>query len=154
MPRFTTIDQLQAAVGQEFPPGPWNVIDQPRVSAFADVTDDHQWIHIDVDRARASEFGGTIVHGYLTLSLLSALGADVVGIDLPGAMLNYGLNRARFPAPVPTGSRVRAHVKVLALEARPPGQLLTLGYELEVDGQARPGCIAETLTLLAPQTEG
>jgi acyl dehydratase len=146
--RFTTISELEAAVGERVGVGPWISIDQERVTAFADVTEDHQWIHLDAERAANSPFKGTIAHGYLTLSLLPALARDALAVELGGPMINYGLNRVRFPAVVATGSRVRAHATIVDVEKRADGYLLTASYELEVEGQSRPGCVAETLTLL------
>ena len=97
---FTTLDEIAAAAGEELGTSDWLVIDQDRVDTFADATGDHQWIHVDVERAAAGPFGGTIAHGYLTLSLLPVLGSQVFALETPGAKLNYGVNKVRFPNPV------------------------------------------------------
>jgi acyl dehydratase len=156
--KVETIDGLKALVGVETGVGPWVEITQDRVNAFADVTGDHQYIHVDPERARQTMFGGTIAHGYLTLSLLPTLGQgrEGVQIDLHGRMaVNYGLNRVRFPAPVPVGKRIRLRSKLLNVEEINPGagpnggpQALQLTYEqtVEVEGSTRPGMVAETLS--------
>jgi acyl dehydratase len=156
--KVETIDGLKALVGEETGVGPWVEITQDRVNAFADVTGDHQYIHVDPERARQTMFGGTIAHGYLTLSLLPTLGQgrEGVQIDLHGRMaVNYGLNRVRFPAPVPVGKRIRLRSKLLNVEEINPGagpnggpQALQLTYEqtVEVEGSTRPGMVAETLS--------
>ena len=107
MRTFTTLDEVADAVGQELGTSDWLTIEQERVDQFADATGDHQWIHVDADRAAAGPFGGTIAHGYLTLSLIPLLGSQVFALDTPGAKLNYGVNKVRFPHPVRVGSKVR-----------------------------------------------
>ena len=109
MRTFTTLDEVAAATGEELGTSDWLTIDQERVNQFADATGDHQWIHVDVERAKAGPFGGTIAHGYLTLSLVPWLGSQVFSLETPGAKLNYGVNKVRFPNPVRVGSRIRAH---------------------------------------------
>ena len=109
MRTFTTFDELAGAVGQELGTSEWLTIDQERVDQFADATGDHQWIHVDVERAAQGPFGGTIAHGYLTLSLIPLLGSQVFRLETPGAKLNYGVNKVRFPNPVRVGSRVAQH---------------------------------------------
>ena len=99
MRTFTTIDELEAAVGEELGVTEWIEIDQDRVNLFADATDDHQWIHVDEERSAAGPFGGTIAHGYLTLSLIPMLSSRIFTMDTPGPRLNYGLNKVRFPMP-------------------------------------------------------
>ena len=101
MRTFTSFDDLTAAVGEDLGASDWLTIEQDRVDAFAEATGDHQWIHVDVPRATAGPFGGTIAHGYLTLSLIPMLGAQVFGLETPGAKLNYGVNKVRFPVPAP-----------------------------------------------------
>ena len=145
---FTTFDDLQAAVGTEIGTTDWVEIDQDRVNAFADATGDHQWIHVDVEKAKEGPFGGTIAHGYLTLSLVPWLGSQVFGLETPGAKLNYGINKVRFPNPVLVGSRIRAIVSVKDLADIPAGKQLTLGYVVEIEGQDKPACVAETVVLL------
>ena len=150
MRTFTSLDDLTAAVGEALGSSEWLTIEQDRVDAFAAATGDHQWIHVDVPRATAGPFGGTIAHGYLTLSLIPMLGAQVFGLETPGARLNYGVNKVRFPAPVPVGSRVRAHVTVVDVVDVQAGKQLTLGWTIEVEGGPKPGCVAETVVLLLP----
>ena len=148
MRTFTSLEELADAVGEEIGTTEWLTIDQARVDAFADATDDHQWIHVDAERAAAGPFGGTIAHGYLTLSLLPRFGAEVFRLETPGAKLNYGLNKVRFPAPVPVGSRIRARAKVVDVTDLPPGKQVTFGWTIEIEGGPKPACVAETVVLL------
>ncbi|WP_395696156.1 MaoC family dehydratase [Nocardioides sp.] len=145
---LTTLDELAAASGEELGTSDWLTIDQERVDRFAEATGDHQWIHVDVERAAAGPFGGTIAHGYLTLSLVPYLGSQVFALDTPGAKLNYGVNKVRFPNPVRVGSRVRAHVALGEVTDVPAGKQLTLRYTIEIEGEAKPACVAETVVLL------
>ncbi len=150
MRTFISLDDVAASVGEELGSSDWLTIDQERVDRFAEATGDHQWIHVDVERAKAGPFGGTIAHGYLTLSLLPMLGAQVFALETPGAKLNYGVNKVRFPAPVPVGSRIRAHGKVAGVADLPAGKQLTLGWTIEIEDHPKPGCVAETVVLLLP----
>ena len=145
----TTVAQLRELIGQEIGLGQWFLVDQERVNQFADVTGDHQYIHIDPERASKTLFGGPIAHGYLTLSLLPMLNKDREGIkiDLGAKMaVNYGLNKVRFPGPVHVGKRVRSRSKLLNVEEINP-KCIQMTYEttIEVEGAERPGCVAETL---------
>ena len=142
------LDALAGLTGEELGTSDWLEIDQDRVDRFADATGDHQWIHVDVERAAAGPFGGTIAHGYLTLSLIPMLGAQVFGLDTPGAKLNYGVNKVRFPSPLPVGSRIRAHVKVVDVADVPAGKQVTFGWAIEIEGGTKPACVAETVVLL------
>lgn len=148
MRTFTTTDEVRNSVGETFGPGPWLEIDQQRVNTFADATDDHQWIHIDPERAASGPFGATIAHGYLTLSLLAGLIQDVVVFDTPGPKINYGLNKVRFPSPVPVGSRVRLTTEIATADETANGVLVTLKNVVEIEGSDRPACVAESLILL------
>jgi acyl dehydratase len=148
MRTFTTIDELEAAVGEELGVTEWIEIDQERVNLFADATDDHQWIHVDEERSAAGPFGGTIAHGYLTLSLIPMLSSRIFTMDTPGARLNYGLNKVRFPMPVKVGARIRGRAVLVSLTDVPAGRQLTVGYTIEVEGEAKPACVAETVVLL------
>lgn len=148
MRTFTTVEELTAAVGTPVGSSDWLLVDQERVDAFADATGDHQWIHVDRERAAESPFGGTIAHGYLTLSLLPMLGAQIFSLDTPGAKLNYGVNKVRFPAPLKVGKRVRAHASIAAVAELPAGTQLTLGWTIEVEDEPKPACVAETVVLL------
>ena len=148
MRTFTTTEELEAAVGQELGTTDWIEVDQHRVDLFADATDDHQWIHVDQERAAAGPFGGTIAHGYLTLSLIPMLSSQIFAVDTPGARLNYGLNKVRFPMPVRVGARIRARATLVSLTDVPAGKQLTVAYTIEVEGEAKPACVAETVVLL------
>jgi acyl dehydratase len=145
---LTTLDDLAGAVGEELGTSPWLSIDQERVDRFAAATDDHQWIHVDVERAASGPFGGTIAHGYLTLSLVPHLGAQIFALETPGAKLNYGVNKVRFITPVAVGSRIRATASVVSVAEHPLGAQLVLGWVVEIEGEAKPACIAETVVLL------
>ncbi len=145
----TTIDELKTLVGQELGVGPWLEMTQERVDAFADVTGDYQYIHVDPERAAKTPFGGTIAHGFLTLSLLPLLGREREGIrvDLrPKMGLNYGLNRVRFVAPVCVGNRIRLRTRLLAVdEVAPSVYQLTQQQTVEIEGEARPAMVAESI---------
>jgi acyl dehydratase len=145
---FTTFEEIEQAAGQEIGTSDWVEITQDRVNQFADATGDHQWIHVDVERAKSGPFGGTIAHGYLTLSLVPWLGSMVFHLDTPGAKLNYGVNKVRFPNPVPVGSRIRLKVTINAVTDIPAGKQLTVGHVVEIEGQDKPACVAETVVLL------
>jgi acyl dehydratase len=145
---FGTVEEIEAAAGEELGTSDWVEVTQDRVDQFAEATGDHQWIHVDVEKAKQGPFGGTIAHGYLTLSLVPWLGSQVFSLDTPGAKLNYGVNKVRFPSPVPVGSRVRAHVAVDQVTDVPAGKQLTMKYVVEIEGQDKPACVAETVVLL------
>jgi acyl dehydratase len=142
----TGLDALRALVGTELGRSRWFEIGQDRIATFADATDDHQWIHVDPARAaRESPFGGTVAHGFLTLSLLPAMVADVLVMADAKLVVNYGLNKVRFPAPVPAGSRVRAAIVLAALESEVASSQLTLDVTVEREGGTKPVCVAEFL---------
>lgn len=145
---FKTFDEVSAAAGEELGTSEWLEIDQDRVNAFADATGDHQWIHVDVDRAASGPFGGTIAHGYLTLSLIPQFGAQIFSLETPGAKLNYGVNKVRFPNPVRVGSKVRATASFAEVTDIPAGKQLVTKFVLEIEGQDKPACVAETVVLL------
>ncbi|GAB3080420.1 MaoC family dehydratase [Nocardioides zeae] len=150
MRTFTSLDEVAAAAGEDLGVSDWVEIDQERVNTFADATGDHQWIHVDVERAAEGPFGGTIAHGYLTLSLVPWLGSLVFGFDTPGAKLNYGVNKVRFPQPLLVGRRVRAHVALGDVADLPAGKQVHIRYTIEIEGEAKPACVAETVVLLLP----
>jgi acyl dehydratase len=138
---------MAALVGQPLATSDWLTVDQSRIDAFAQATSDHQWIHVDPLRAAEGPFGATIAHGFLTLSLLPVLLASAYAIDDVQMGVNYGLNRVRFPAPVPSGSRLRAHLKLLAFDDLPDGGAqLTIEATVEREGSPKPVCVAELLT--------
>src|SRR4051794_29155042 len=144
------LDELAGITGQELGTSQWLEIDQERVDRFADATGDHQWIHVDPARAAAGPFGGTIAHGYLTLSLIPLLGSQVFALETPGARLNYGVNKVRFPHPVRVGSRIRDRVTMGEVTDLATGKQLTLRHVIEIEGQDKPACVAETVVLLLP----
>ncbi len=145
---FTTFEEIEAAVGEQIGTTDWIEITQKRVNEFADATGDHQWIHVDVAKAKDGPFGGTIAHGYLTLSLIPWLGSMLFNLQTPGAKLNYGVNKVRFPNPVLVGSRIRSTVTINAVVDIPTGKQLTVGHVVEIEGQDKPACVAETVVLL------
>ena len=147
---FHTFEEIEAAAGQEIGTTEWVAITQRRVNQFADATGDHQWIHVDVERAKAGPFGSTIAHGYLTLSLVPWLGSMLFSLQTPGAKLNYGVNKVRFPNPVRVGSRIRSRVTINAVTDIPTGKQLTVGHVIEIEGEDKPACVAETVVLLLP----
>jgi acyl dehydratase len=148
---FATPAALRAAVGQELGPGAWVEVGQARIDLFATATGDRQWIHTDPARAADGPFGTTIAHGFLTLSLLPSLLPGLMRVDGVALAVNYGLNRVRFPAPLPAGSRVRATARVLSADDTADGAVqLALGTTVRREGGAKPVCVAETLTRYYP----
>jgi acyl dehydratase len=139
------MEELKAATGEDLGTSEWHEIYQDAVNAFADVTGDHQWIHIDTERAKDTPFGGTIVHGYFTLALAPVLGAEIVSFSGFNFVLNYGLGKVRFPAPLPVGSKVRGSVKISSVEDVPGGVQVTQVMTFEREGGDKPVCVAETL---------
>ncbi|MEM9146581.1 MAG: MaoC family dehydratase [Pseudomonadota bacterium] len=144
------LETLPSLVGTTIGASDWVTVDQAMIDAFADATGDHQWIHVDRARA-AAEIGGTIAHGYLTLSLLPRLMAEIFEIRGVVRRINYGLDRVRFPAPVPADSRVRLQVALSALDPAPQGWLMRSECTVECSRADRPVCIAQTVALLVPQ---
>jgi acyl dehydratase len=144
---FKNFDELRAAVGQELGVSDWMEITQARINTFAEATGDHQWIHVDVERAkREMPDGKTIAHGYLTLSLVSQLVGQVRRIEDLRRSLNYGSNRVRFISPVQVGARVRGRVRLKALDEQPPsGVRATYETTVEIEGGTKPACVAETI---------
>jgi acyl dehydratase len=145
MRTITGLDELRSAEGETLGTSEWHEVTQDAIDAFADVTGDHQWIHVDVERAKDTPFGGTIAHGYYTLSLAPALSAQIVRYEGFAFALNYGLNRVRFPAPLPVGSRVRVTAKLASVEDIPGGAQMTLELTFEREGDDKPVCVAESV---------
>ncbi|NHC21914.1 MaoC family dehydratase [Nocardioides sp. IC4_145] len=141
------LEGLESCIGATAGPGPWLAVDQGRIGQFADVTEDHQWIHVDPQRAAAGPFGGTVAHGYLTLSLIPRLIEDLIAVDGVTMGVNYGLNKVRFPASVPAGSRVRASVELMDVTRVSGGAQLQVRVIVESDVQERPVCVAEVVFL-------
>ncbi len=139
------VDELRALVGQELGVSDWHEVTQEAVDAFADVTGDHQWIHVDPERAKDTPFGGTIAHGYFTLSLLPKFSYELFEFSGFAFGLNYGLNRVRFPAPLPVGSKVRMRATLKAVDEIPGGAQITTEATFEREGGDKPVCVAESL---------
>ena len=145
MKSFEHLADLQPLVGQELGVSDWIIVDQQRIDRFADATGDHQWIHIDPVRAAAGPFGTTVAHGFLTLSLLPEMGASAFEVRDTRMGVNYGLNRVRFPAPVPSGSRLRGRFRLLSYEPIEGGAQVTVEVTMEREGATKPVCVAESV---------
>ncbi|SDI77393.1 Acyl dehydratase [Actinokineospora alba] len=150
MHTFTGLDSLTAAQGQHLGYGGWHEITQEQVQQFADATGDHQWIHLDTERAAKGPFGGTVAHGYLTLSLLPMLGREIYDFRGFSMGVNYGLNKVRFPSAVRVGSRVRAGAELKSVTPVALGVQAVFAYTVEIEGEDKPGCVAEAVVLLVP----
>ncbi|MBA3596250.1 MAG: MaoC family dehydratase [Methylibium sp.] len=146
MRTFDRLAELQSLVGAPLGTSEWVLIEQTRIDRFAAATEDHQWIHTDAERAAAGPFGATIAHGFLTLSLLPVFFQTAFAVADTRMGINYGLNRVRFTAPVPVGSRVRAHMRLLAYEPIAGGAQLTVEATVEREGADKPVCVAVSLT--------
>ncbi len=146
MKHVPRLQDLEALVGQEIGVSDWTLVDQTRIDRFAEATGDHQWIHIDAARAAAGPFGSTIAHGFLTLSLLPIMSETGFTVDDVRMGVNYGLNRVRFPAPVPVGSRLRGHFRLTAYEPLEGGAQLTVEVTMEREGSTKPVCVAESVS--------
>jgi len=143
---FQTLEELAACVGQTVAVSPWTQITQEQVNQFADATGDHQWIHVDVEKAKTGPFGGTIAHGFLTLSLIPKLTESAIDMQNVRMGVNYGLNKVRFTAPVLVGSKLRAHMKLIsATPIEGNGFQFAWEVSIEREGSEKPACIAETL---------
>jgi acyl dehydratase len=145
MTTITGIDELKKYEGQALGASEWHEITQKDIDAFADVTGDHQWIHVDPERAKDTPFGGTIAHGYYTLSLAPRFTEQILSLEGFAFAVNYGLNKVRFPAPMPVGGKVRMRGKVAGVEDISGGAQLTLELTFEREGGDKPVCVAETL---------
>ena len=145
MRTITGLDELKQAEGQDLGTSDWHEVTQPAIDAFAEVTGDHQWIHVDPERAKETPFGGTIAHGYYTLSLAPMLMSRIFALEGFAFAVNYGLNKVRFPAPLTVGSKVRMHAELSKLEEIPGGAQMTVTATFEREGGDKPVCVAETL---------
>lgn len=148
--KIITFDLIDTLVGMSLGTTRRVVLSQAEINAFADITNDRQWIHVDPEAAAKSSFGSTIVHGYLTLSLLPGFARELITIEGTDSIVNYGLNRVRFPRPIRVGAAMRDHIRVVAVEPNHQGKHLILEHEVEVAGEQVPACIAETVSLLRP----
>jgi acyl dehydratase len=144
--RFRSADEFKAAVGRSFGPNGWLTIEQSRIDRFADATDDHQWIHVDPERARQGPFGATIAHGYLTLSLVNCVLPQLVVADGVKMGLNYGCDRVRFPSAVRSGTRVRGRAEILGVDDVAGGVQVRIRVIVEAEGSEKPACVADTLS--------
>lgn len=145
---FSHVDDIYAAKGESLGTSEWHTITQEQVNQFAEATLDHQWIHVDPDRAAQGPFGTTIAHGFLTLSLLSALNTQTYRFEGVKMGINYGLNKVRFPNPVRVGSRVRSHTELTDVTEVAGGLQLTIKSTVEIEGEDKPACVAEGLSRL------
>lgn len=150
MPEYVSLERFKQMIGQDNGTTEWVTITQEKINLFADVTEDWQWIHVDEEKAKSGPFGKTIAHGFLTLSLLSSFSYASKYVPEGIKMsVNYGLNKVRFLAPVPVGSRVRSHMVISAVEEKGPNQvLMTTTHTVEIEGQAKPACVADALGLM------
>ena len=145
MRTITGLDELKQAVGEELGVSGWHEVGQSDIDAFADVTGDHQWIHVDPERAKDTPFGGTIAHGYFTLSLAPRFTEQVMKLEGFAMAINYGLNKVRFPAPVPVDSQVRMRAKLAELSEIPGGAQMIMELTFEREGGDKPVCVAESV---------
>ncbi|MFI0258021.1 MaoC family dehydratase [Streptomyces sp. NPDC017056] len=143
---FGSLDELRNAVGEDLGPSDWLEIDQKRIDLFADATGDHQWIHVDPERAAAGPFGTTIAHGYLTLALLPTLVPRLMRVEGVTMGINYGVDKVRFPATVPVGSRLRATARIAGVTEVSGGVQLATTVTVEREGGDKPVCVAQTLS--------
>jgi acyl dehydratase len=140
------LDGVRSLAGQDLGASSWLLVDQERVNTFADATGDHQWIHVDAEKAATGPFGGTIAHGYLTVSLIIPLFVELLDIQDIGMGVNYGLDKLRFPSPVRVGSRIRLHAKVATVDdVAGDGVQVSLDFTVEVEGAEKPACIARAV---------
>jgi acyl dehydratase len=147
MRTFASLDEFVAAKGESLGFSEWHKITQEQVNAFADATGDHQWIHVDLERAASGPFGGTIAHGYLTVSLLPILSMEIFRIEKLTMGINYGLDRVRFPSPVLTGSSIRAEATLTDVKQTHLGSLASIRMRIGIEGQEKAACVADTLSL-------
>ncbi|MDI2029790.1 MaoC family dehydratase [Saccharopolyspora sp. TS4A08] len=143
---FASKEEILAAKGQELGTSEWLTITQEQVNTFADATHDHQWIHVDVEKAESGPFGGPIAHGFLTLSLLPKLNSETFRVDNVKMGINYGLNKVRFPSPVPVGARVRSTTQLIDVTEIEGGLQLAVKAVVEIEGAEKPACVAEFLS--------
>ena len=147
---FNGIDELEKVVGEHIGHSDWHTVTQEKVNQFADATGDHQWIHVDTEKAKSGPFGGTIAHGYMTLSLIPMQIAQIYRVDGLSMGINYGCNKVRFPAPVPVGARVRAGAELVEMSSTPQGAQAVIRTTIEVEDGEKPACVADTVVVLVP----
>ncbi|MEO3783619.1 MaoC family dehydratase [Actinocorallia sp. B10E7] len=147
---FNGIEELEQAVGTHLGYSDWHTVTQEQIDTFAEATGDHQWIHVEPEKAAQGPFGGTIAHGYLTLSLVPMLVWQVYKVEGVSMGINYGANKLRFPSPVPVGSRVRAGVELLSVTPGGGGYQVTSKVTIEREGGGKPACVVETVSIVVP----
>jgi acyl dehydratase len=147
---FHGVGEIAAAKGEHLGYSDWHTVTQAEVDRFADATGDHQWIHVDVERAKSSPFGGTVAHGYLTLALVPSFGQQIFAVEGVTMSLNYGVDKVRFPAAVPVGSRLRAGVEIADVTESAQGARVGYRFTIELEGSDKPACVANTLVLYIP----
>ena len=145
MRTFSGTEELRKAVGEDLGYSEWITVDQARIDTFAEATDDHQWIHVNPQRAAGGPFGRTVAHGFLTVALLPAFGWDTFAVEGVAMTVNYGLNKVRFPSPVPVGSRVRGHSTLIDVVDVAGGVQATFGGTVEIEDWPKPACVAEVI---------
>ncbi len=150
MRTFDGLDELEAVVGQELGVSDWHTVTQQQIDTFADATGDHQWIHVDAQKASDGPFKTTIAHGYLTLSLIPSLVWQIYTVEGLSMGINYGCNKVRFPATVPVDSRLRACATLTALNRGASGAQCVVTVTVELEGNSKPACVAETVSVLVP----
>jgi acyl dehydratase len=150
MRRFASLDEFEGAVGTHLGHSDWHTVTQRQIDQFAEATGDHQWIHVDPERAATGPFGTTIAHGYLTLSLISKLVWEIYEVDGLSMGVNYGSNKVRFPSPVPVNSKIRAGADLVEVTRGPDGARATVRVTIERAGADKPVCVAEVVSLLIP----
>jgi acyl dehydratase len=145
------IDALEELVGKELGVSDWLEVDQDRIQLFADATGDHQWIHVDQERAASGPYGKTIAHGYMSLSLFPALAAQIYRVEGLELTVNYGLDKVRFPTPVPVGSRIRSRIELLTVTPSKRGVQAFVRHTMELEGSERPACVAEQIRFMVAE---
>ncbi len=148
MREFTSLEEFEKSVGEHLGYSEWQTITQERVNLFADATDDHQWIHVEPEKAAAGPFGAPIAHGFLTLSLISSFGPKIYRVNGLKMGINYGLNKVRFPQPVKVGSKIRAGAELVEVTDVAGGKQAVVRWTIEIDGEAKPACVAEMVARL------
>jgi acyl dehydratase len=151
MRQFADVHELKTAIGQVLGESAWVTVSQEMIDRFAEATGDYQWIHVDRERAKASPFGTTIAHGFLTLSLVPRLIDEVYQVGKVAARLNYGCNKVRFTQPVPSGSRIKARIRLAAVEDTPKGVRVTTEATMVLEASDRPACIADLVAVVLPE---
>ena len=150
MQTFDGLDEFERAVGTHLGHSRWRTVTQEQVDLFADTTDDHQWIHVDPERAARGPFGSTVAHGFLTLALLPSMVREIYRVEGMAMVVNYGSDRVRFPHPTPVGARIRAGAELTHLDRGPQGALAMVTTTVEIEGVAKPACVSDSLFLLRP----